>query len=287
MPHPGERFALPYNYSAGYSDLGQDPPPSFDMHYNMGPPPIMFQPSAVVPASPPAGITPAPDAPHSMVPIGVPPGLEYLAQIDHIQIHQKVELVKASVGFDMKNQYKIKNSQGQKIYKAKEENDYCTKNCCGSLRSFVMKISDYSDREVIRLIRPFRCMSCCCPCCLQEMEVQAPPGTTIGYVKQDWHPFLPKVSIQGPNKETLMKIEGPCCVSYCCGDVNYELKTNDSDEAIGLISKQWSGVLKEVFPLDLDVKMKAVLLGACFLIDFMFFGAVRPRSIALSSEMDE
>uniref|UniRef100_A0A8C5GPZ7 Phospholipid scramblase n=1 Tax=Gouania willdenowi TaxID=441366 RepID=A0A8C5GPZ7_GOUWI len=148
-------------------------------------------------------------------------------KIDHIQIHQKVELVKASVGFDMKNQYKIKNSQGQKIYKAKEENDYCTKNCCGSLRSFVMKISDYSDREVIRLIRPFRCMSCCCPCCLQEMEVQAPPGTTIGYVKQDWHPFLPKVSIQGPNKETLMKIEGPCCVSYCCGDVNYEVGSED------------------------------------------------------------
>ena len=25
------------------------------------------------------------------------------------------------------------------------------------------------------------------------------------------------------------------------------------------------------FPMDLDVRMKAVLLGACFLIDFMFF----------------
>lgn len=45
---------------------------------------------------------------------------------------------------------------------------------------------------------------------------------------------------------------------------------------VGRVSKQWSGCVKEVltdadnyeiqFPLDLDVKLKAVLLGACLLI---------------------
>jgi len=50
---------------------------------------------------------------------------------------------------------------------------------------------------------------------------------------------------------------------------------------VGKISKQWSGLGKEVFtdadnfginfPLDLDVKVKATLLGATFLIDFMYF----------------
>lgn len=55
----------------------------------------------------------------------------------------------------------------------------------------------------------------------------------------------------------------------------FQLKGKD-DQIIGRISKQWSGLLKEVFtdtdnfgiqfPLDLDVKMKAVLMGACFLI---------------------
>lgn len=56
-----------------------------------------------------------------------------------------------------------------------------------------------------------------------QMEVQAPPGTTIGYVKQDWHPFLPKFSIQGANKETVLKLEGPCFACNCCGDVNFEV----------------------------------------------------------------
>ncbi|XP_023256379.1 phospholipid scramblase 2-like [Seriola lalandi dorsalis] len=90
-------------------------------------------------------------------------------KIDQILIHQKVELLEAFIGFETNNQYEIKNSLGQKIYKAKEKNDCCTRNCCGSLRSFDMKIKDNMDREVIRLIRPFRCVSCWCPCCLQEV----------------------------------------------------------------------------------------------------------------------
>lgn len=46
--------------------------------------------------------------------------------------------------------------------------------------------------------------------------------------------------------------------------------------SIGTISKQWTGLLREAFtdsdnfgiqfPMDLDVRMKAVMIGACFLI---------------------
>ncbi|KAM9717987.1 phospholipid scramblase 2-like [Menidia menidia] len=302
-PYPMSPHGVPYG------DPGQAPPVGFNMGYNQGQAPVMYQPGPMGPGpigpgpmgpgpeygGPPGGISPAPLSSPAAVPVGVPPGLEYLTQIDQILIHQKVELLEAFIGFETNNQYEIKNSLGQKIYKAKEKNDCCTRNCCGSLRSFDMKIKDNMDREVIRLIRPFRCVSCCCPCCLQEMEVQAPPGTTVGYVQQDWHPFLPKFSILGANKETLMKLEGPCFACNCCGDVNFELKTKDGDQPIGRISKQWSGLLKEVFtdtdnfgiqfPLDLDVKMKAVLMGACFLIDFMFFekvGEANQRSSVFS-----
>ncbi|XP_047242477.1 phospholipid scramblase 2-like isoform X1 [Girardinichthys multiradiatus] len=295
FPQPGGHAAPPYPVPAGgYGDPSQVPPPGFNMGYNPGPPPVMYQPGPAPGQGQeyggmPMGISPAPVA------VGVPPGLEYLTQIDQILIHQKVELLEAFIGFETNNQYEIKNSLGQKIYKAKEKNDCCTRNCCGSLRSFDMKIIDNLDREVIRLIRPFRCVSCCCPCCLQEMEVQAPPGTTVGFVKQDWHPFLPKFSIQGADGQTLLRLEGPCFACNCCGDVNFELKGKDGDQSIGRISKQWSGLLKEVFtdtdnfgiqfPMDLDVKIKAVLMGACFLIDFMFFekvGEANQRSSVFS-----
>jgi hypothetical protein len=56
--------------------------------------------------------------------------------------------------------------------------------------------------------------------------------------------------------------------------------TNDGTE-VGKVTKQWSGVAREAFtdadnfginfPMDLDVRIKTVLLAAVFLIDFMFF----------------
>lgn len=50
----------------------------------------------------------------------------------------------------------------------------------------------------------------------------------------------------------------------------------DESATVGRISKQWTGMVREAFtdadnfgisfPMDLDVKIKAVLFGACFLI---------------------
>ncbi|XP_008846771.1 phospholipid scramblase 1-like [Nannospalax galili] len=211
----------------------------------------------------------------------LPPGLEYLNQIDHILIHQQFELVEAVTGFETSNQYKIRNKFGQKVYYAIEDSNFCIRHCCGHCRSFSMKILDNTGQEVITLKRPLRCSSCCSPCCLQKIEVQAPPGVPVGYVVQNWHPCLPKFTVQNEKKEDVLKITGPCIECSCSGEIDFEIKSLDEQIVIGRISKHWSGFLKEVFtdvdnfgiqfPLDLDVKIKAVILGACFLIDFMFF----------------
>lgn len=57
--------------------------------------------------------------------------------------------------------------------------------------------------------------------------------------------------------------------------------TADESQQVGKISKQWAGVAKEwftkadnfgiTFPMDLDVKAKGTLLGALYLIEFMYF----------------
>ncbi|XP_077083398.1 phospholipid scramblase 1-like isoform X2 [Siphateles boraxobius] len=216
----------------------------------------------------------APAVPTLAIPFGVPPGLEYLIHIDQILIQQKVSCIEMFTGFETNNQYTIKNNIGQEIYLAKEKSDCCTRNIFGSAHSFQMRIKNNVGQEVIRMNRPMRC-------CLQEIEVQAPLGVTIGYVKQEWSCFLPKFSILGLNNEVLLKIQGPFLPLKCCGDINFEVKGMNGGKSIGRIIKQRSGFLKKCFtdasnfciqfPLDLDVKMKAVLLGACFLIDILFF----------------
>lgn len=176
-----------------------------------------------------------------------------------------------------------------------------------------MQIIDNNGREVIHLYRPLRCNMCCCPCCLQELDVFAPPGHLVGKVVQEWALCIPKFKILNAARDCVLRIEGKTFVSVCginqfsfsitfeidfnfeiyssflgplctmamCGDVEFQILSSDGGVQIGKITKQWSGLVKEVFtdadnfgisfPLDLDVTVKAVLLGACFLIDFMFF----------------
>ncbi|XP_032472029.1 phospholipid scramblase 3 isoform X13 [Phocoena sinus] len=101
-----------------------------------------------------------------------------------------------------------------------------------------------------------------------------------------------RFSIQDADRQTVLRVVGPCWTCGCGTDTNFEVKTPDESRSVGRISKQWGGLLREAltdaddfglqFPLDLDVRVKAVLLGATFLIDYMFFekrGGAGPSAI--------
>ena len=218
--------------------------------------------------------TPGPQA------VDCPPGLEYLLQVDQLLIKQKVEILETLVGFETNNQYDVCNSMGQKVYLASEDTDCCTRNCCGPNRAFELRIIDHSQREVIHLSRPLRCDCCLCPCCLMLVRVEAPPGNLIGHVIQDWSCLKPAFHIENAANQKLLKISGPICTcSILCHDVEFDILSMDGGRRVGRITKQWSGLLREaftdadiygvVFPMDLDVKAKALLLSATFLIDYM------------------
>lgn len=112
------------------------------------------------------------------------------------------------------------------------------------------------------------------------MEVFAPPGQLVGKVEQEWSIFCPTFAIKNASGDTVLRIEGPLCTFSMCGDVEFKVTSCDGSHEVGKISKQWSGLVREMFtdtdyfgitfPMDLDVRMKAVMLGACFLIVNIF-----------------
>ncbi|CAE1285238.1 Phospholipid scramblase 2,Phospholipid scramblase 1,Phospholipid scramblase 3 [Acanthosepion pharaonis] len=156
-----------------------------------------------------------------------------------------------------------------------------------SERSFSSDHNSY--HEVMRVIREFKCcVGCswcaCCEACALTVTVEAPVGTVVGKVKQTCSFLEPSYDITTPDDEVILKIQGPLCIwqgPCCVGDQKFKVYSSDMSSKVGKISKQWTGLVKEVFtkadnfgvsfPMDLDVKMKATMIGAVFLIDFMYF----------------
>ncbi|XP_022090331.1 phospholipid scramblase 2-like [Acanthaster planci] len=218
-----------------------------------------------------------------------PPGLEYLSQIDQLLVHQQVELFEVMVNWETANRYQVKNSLGQQVYFAHEESDEFQRQCCGAKRGFTMHITDNNNTEVMRVIREFKYCGGCCWCasagpCSMEITVEAPVGHVVGHVKQTASFMAPEFDILNEKEECVLLIRGPVCIcqgALCTGDQEFKIMNRDETQEVGKISKQWSGLVKEYFtkadnfgisfPMDLDIGMKATMLGAVFLIDFMFF----------------
>lgn len=224
---------------------------------------------------------------------GCPPGLEYLTRIDQLLVHQQLQILEMLVPYEQQNKYVVKNTMGQFIFMANEESDLASRCCLGSCRPFEMALLDYRSVEVMRLYRPLRCDSCLCFCCLQVMDIHAPPGTVIGSLRQECTVVYPLFSVLDSRGNVTLQIQGPfCTTATLCNDIVFDITTKDGKTKIGQITKNWTGILREaftdidnftvVFPIDLDVRMKAVLLGAAFLIDFIFFenGATGPVGAA-------
>lgn len=83
----------------------------------------------------------------------------------------------ALVGFESNNKYEVRNSMGQNVFYAVEENDCLSRQCCGPVRSFTIHVLDNFGQELITVTRPLKCMSCFFPCCLQEVR-----GATFRHV---------------------------------------------------------------------------------------------------------
>ena len=60
-------------------------------------------------------------------------------------------MLEAFTGWESANKYRVFNSLGQDVFYAMEDNDCCTRMCCGSSRPFEMNIVDNLGKEVIHL----------------------------------------------------------------------------------------------------------------------------------------
>lgn len=122
------------------------------------------------------------------------------------------------------------------------------------------------------------------------MEVQCPPETAIGSVKLHWNNLVTHLSVLNASQEVVLLILGPSLQTSIFGNSNFEVaqaegggggvavidlpvlgvgdpcvspqvKSRDEQHVVGVM-RMGSGNFVLSFPLDLEVSLKAVLLGA-------------------------
>lgn len=118
------------------------------------------------------------------------------------------------------------------------------------------------------------------------MAVESPAGEPLGYVKQTGSWWKAKYDILDENRETVLKILGPCCIldgPLCCGDNKFQLQTLDGTE-IGHVTKKHAGFVRELgtsadhFGISckrfyLHLKKNVILILFLHLLDICFLSS--------------
>jgi hypothetical protein len=199
--------------------------------------------------------------------LGQGSSLETMALVDHLMIRQDVERLEAFIGFEQANNYSISDSLGNVLFLAAEESDGWARQLLKSFRPFTMHIGTPDGEAVLSLERPWRFY-------FHELDVMDAQGRRLGYIKKRWSLVNRRYTLVDEVAGKSYDIFGPFFKPW-----TFAIRENGAD--VGAIRKKWSGALREMFtdadvfgvefPREMEIRRKAVFLGAVFLIDFLHF----------------
>ncbi|XP_059482001.1 phospholipid scramblase 1-like isoform X2 [Neocloeon triangulifer] len=211
-------------------------------------------------------------------------GLDFLLPVDYVFIQQTIELVDLLSSVESENRYLVKSRSGETIFVAAEQSSQSQRQCCGSSRAFSMRLFDMNRQESLSFQRSLGASMCCCPCCLQQLDVYAPGGRIIGRVQQEWTLMIPEFFIQDSSGKVVYRLQGPnVCGCFMFSDADFKIMTKDGYTQVGTISHGWDDFLHAftlsiTFPAQATVELKAVLIGAAFLLEYLYFLRSKTKS---------
>jgi uncharacterized protein YxjI len=189
---------------------------------------------------------------------------------DTVAVKQQVERWEAYTGFETPNQYSVIDCFGNVVFLVEEEAGELAQTLSRlflkAARPFTLHVLTPDGNPVIRLERPFRFY-------FHEVRITDAVGRTLGTVTRRFS-LVHRIYSVSTRSGASYELYGPLWRPWT-------FKILQGGTECGVITKQWSGALKEMFtdadtfgvtfPRGCDLTVKAVLLGAVFLIDFAHF----------------
>ncbi|XP_058123029.1 phospholipid scramblase 1-like [Anopheles coustani] len=229
----------------------------------------LAQPTSPVPQS-------APVTDGMSLPITTQPGTQTQLGLENLygagKLVVNLETIEKRRSDMVVNKYMIKSSLGGVVYCAEEKSSSCARYWCGPGRQLDIRVQDIFQNEVLLIQRDSDCSNCCCTCDLHKVEVLLTSGTVIGTIEQRKTLFHPEFNIKNQHGQTVLMVRHTTPFGTCklTGDVIFHIFGMDGTE-IGKLSKKYDAChsFSITFPMDLDVMVKATLLGALFWLHYM------------------
>lgn len=193
--------------------------------------------------------------------------MELLRDVTTLAVRQRTEWVEILADFETQNQYVVCDGEGRELLYAAEHSGVVSRVIFQSTRPFTIDILDSRGTLVLRLRRPWKFY-------FHQVQVLDAEDRPLGTVVRRFSLLRRIYSVLDANGAELVRLFGPVLHPW-----TFRILV-DGREA-GSIRKRWSGLGKEVFTdadnfgmdlsADMDVRTKALLLGAVFLIDYVHF----------------
>ena len=194
--------------------------------------------------------------------------MQALANLSELVVAQRKDWGEILVDLEQGNRYRVFGPDGQEMLRAGETGgSWLARMFLRSWRPFEMSLVTPEGKQVLHLQRPFKFY-------FTEIHVADANGRKLGHVQRRFSILRRQYAVFDAGGREVFQLYAPLLHPW-----TFEVR--QSDRALGKIAKRWSGLLCEgftdadtfgvAFPSGADAGMKAVLLGATFLIDFAHF----------------
>jgi len=194
--------------------------------------------------------------------------LERLSSTSGLVIRQQKEWGEILTGFETRNRYEISDVSGGRLYFAAEEaGSVLLRWFLKALRPFTIAVLAEDGRVIMRVLRPFRFY-------FHRAEVVDSQGQSLGVIERRFSILRRIYSVFDRSGGEVCRLFGPILHPW-----TFEIRKGEVE--VGKITKKWSGLWKEgftdadnfavTFPAEWDVRLKALFVGAVFLIDYVHF----------------
>ena len=194
--------------------------------------------------------------------------MENLSAVSALVVSQKKAWGEITTGFETRNRYTVSDGSGNKLYVAVEEpGSTMLRLFLKALRPFTIVVLNNDGQTVLRVTRPFRFY-------FHRAEIADQQGRSLGVIERRFSIARRIYVVSDMSGHEAFRLFGPILHPW-----TFEIK--NAGVQYGKITKKWSGLLKEgftdadnfgvTFATEWGVEVKALVLGAVFLIDFVHF----------------